>query len=108
MFRELMRKKFKVLIHGKNYLIRVDESTRKHGFYTTVFVEARNSEEAESIAVEMLKTDSKLLNMSINSESDPPSLSVESTNEIGTFENCRIPRTGLVLYIEKEKSKTGS
>jgi hypothetical protein len=99
-----MRKKFKVLIHGSNYLIQVDETTRKHGFYTTVFVEARNSEEAESAAIELLRKDSKLLNMVINSESDPPRHSVESTDEIASFENCTIPRAGLILYAEESKA----
>lgn len=103
-----MRKKFKVLIHGKNYLIQLDGSTRKHDFYTTVFVEARNPEEAESIAVDMLEKDPKLLNMCENNESDRPSLSVESTDEIASFKNCTIPRTGLVLYSEAGNSKTQS
>lgn len=99
-----MRKKFKILIHGKNNLINLDESRRKHGFYTTVFVEARNSEEAESVAVEILKKDSKLLNMAMNGESDLPTLCVESTDEIASFENYTIPRAGLILYAEESKA----
>jgi len=100
-----MKKKFKILVRGKNYLLQqldVAEGPRKHGFYTIVFVEAWNAEEAEAIAVNILKNDSKLLDTCKNIESDPPNISIESADEISSFENCLLPRTGLILYVEEQ------
>ena len=92
-------------MRGKNYLLQRldgDKDTRKHGFYTIVFVEAWNSEEAEAIAVDILKNDSKLLDSCQNIKSDPPTILIESTDEIASFENCLLPRTGLILYVEEQ------
>jgi hypothetical protein len=103
-----MRKKFKILVRGKNYLLQqldVDELAGKCGFYTTVFVEAWNPEEAEAIAVDILKNDSKLLDACKNSKSDPPNISIESIDEIASFKGCSPPRTGLVFYPEEGQSK---
>jgi len=97
-----MAKKFKIFVRGRNYLLNQQgEAARKFGFYVTVFTEARNQEEAEALAVDLLKNDSKLTTVSQNSESDPPSLSIESTAEIVTFDGCTIPRTGLALFAEE-------
>ena len=102
--KEIVRKKFKILVRGNNYLFQqldVADGPRKHGFYKTVFVEAGNSEEAEAVAVDILKNDSKLLEACKNGKADPPNISIESTDEILSFENCLLPRTALVLYVEE-------
>ena len=79
-----------------------DEGARKYGFYTTVFVEARNQEEAEALAVDLLKKDSRILDACQNSDSDKPTLLIESTDEIASFEDCTLPRTGLTLFPEEQ------
>src|SRR4051812_22635523 len=97
-----MLRKFKIFIHGKNYLLKEQgAAARKHGFYVTVFVEARNHEEAEALALEVLKKDRKILGVCENSDTDAPTLLVERTDEIASFGNCKLPRTGLVLYPEE-------
>jgi len=94
-------KKFKVLVRGKNYLIRkAGSSPRKLGFYTTAFVEAANAEQAEAVAVELLRNDSKLRNVSENKASDPPRIKIESIEEIQSFDGCNLPRMGLAFYEE--------
>jgi hypothetical protein len=94
-------KKFKVLIEGNNYLLReIGKLPRKYGFYTTAFVEAVNAGQAEAIAVELLKNDSKLKNACENVVSDPPAIRIESIDEVESFAGCDLPRVGLALFEE--------
>jgi hypothetical protein len=94
-------KKFKVFVRGSNCLMREPgKLPRKCGFYTTVFVEAINAEQAEAIAVELLKDDSKLNRACENNVSDPSVIKVESVDEIESFDGCRLPRMGLALFEE--------
>lgn len=94
-------KKFKVSIKGNNYLLReIGKLPRKCGFYTTAFVEAVDAEQAEAIAVELLKNDPKLNNICENVVSDPPAIKVEFIDEIESFDGCRLPRVGLALFEE--------
>jgi hypothetical protein len=94
-------KKFKVLVTGNNYLIREGEiPPRKFGFYTTAFVEAPNAEQAEAIAIELLRNDPKLRNACENDASDPPVIEVETIDEIVSFDGCKLPRTGLASFEE--------
>ncbi|MEI9865631.1 MAG: hypothetical protein WDN00_13995 [Limisphaerales bacterium] len=94
-------KKFKVFIRGNNYLLReIGKLPRKCGFYTTVFVEAVNAEQAEALAVELLKTDSKLNTACENNISDPPIIKAESIDKIESFDGCKLPRMGLALFEE--------
>jgi hypothetical protein len=99
-----MAKKFKIFVRGNNYLLQQqgESVVRKYGFYTTAFVEARNQEEAEALAMDSLKNDSKILDACQNGDSNEPSLVIESTDEITSFENCTLPHTGLILFPEEQ------
>lgn len=68
-------KKYKVMVEGLNFLIRVDTETTKHGFFTTRFVEAWDEDEAESKVVEMLRVELKTLVQNV--KSDSPMMFVE-------------------------------
>jgi hypothetical protein len=92
-------KKFKVLIQGKNYLMREPgNSPRKFGFYTTALVEARTAERAKAAAVILLQNDSELADACENDASDPPVIEIESVEEVLSFDGCTLPRTGLALF----------
>jgi hypothetical protein len=94
-------KKFKVFVRGNNYLLREAENPpRKFGFYTTAFVEASNVEQAEAVAIGLLRTDLKLCDANENEASDPPVIKIESVEEIQSFDGCKLPRTGLALFEE--------
>lgn len=94
-------KKYKVFVRGNNYLLlEIGKFPRKCGFYTTAFVEAVNAEQAEAIAVELLKTDSALNQICENNVSDPPEIKVESVEEIESFDGCTVPRMGLAIFEE--------
>jgi len=49
--KENFMKRFKVKLHGKNFLLNLDGEPKKFGFYATRFVKAEDPQEAEKIAV---------------------------------------------------------
>ena len=53
-------KLFRCLIHGVNFPFDLDGEPALFGFYTTRFVCAENSEQAEMQALELLRADPKL------------------------------------------------
>ena len=52
------------------------------GFYTTRFIEAETSEEAEKAAVALIRTDPKLKHSVLNERNDPPMVFVDSNEEV--------------------------
>jgi hypothetical protein len=96
-------KKYQVFVRGENFLMRFGEHEQKLGFYTTVFVEAQDSQSAEMQAVDLLRNDENLLTGTLNSKSDSPMMFVEDVEEFETFEGRSVPRTGFSFFpMEKE------
>ena len=93
--------KFRVLIEGKNLLTHVDAVPKRFGFFTTVYVEAFTPDDAKARALDILRKDARLLEASLNTESDPITYSAEEVSEIESFEGLRLPRLGLALYPEE-------
>jgi hypothetical protein len=92
--------KYIVIVHGQNLLAEVDGVQKRHGFYTNVFVEAFTPDDAESRALELVREDAHVRDMTLNAEDDPLSLSAEEIHEVESFDDSRLPRTGLALYSE--------
>ena len=67
-----MMKKFSVLIHGKDYLIQMDEGIENLGFYTTKYVEAESEDLAEFKAAKLIQNDYELNRAVQNSADNPP------------------------------------
>ena len=94
--------KYQVTIHGQNLLAEIDGVRQRFGFYTNVFVEAFTPADAESRAIDVLRGDTHLCDMTLNAEDEPLRFSTNKTQEIESFEGVRLPRTGLSLYEEKQ------
>ena len=100
---------FQVRVHGRNFhLAWVDEDGRsrvkKMGFITTVHVRARNLNEAELRAVNVLRRDKALLTSVRNPKSNPPQMFVENIQELQSFKGLRVPRVGFTFYDERKKT----
>jgi hypothetical protein len=95
-------KKFKVFINGANFIFgqKNKEKNLREGFYTTRWVEANNSNEAEIMANELIWDELKL--KVFNDPSDPPIMHVEEIEELEDFGDHHIPGTGFAFYIEDE------
>jgi hypothetical protein len=97
---------FRVRINGRNFQLLWEAKgggarTKRSGFYTTVHVKARNPEEAEVRAVNVLRRDKSLRASVRNSSSDPPRMFVDTIQELRSFRGCRVPRTGFAFYSER-------
>jgi hypothetical protein len=82
-------------------LTEVDGVRQRLGFYTNVFIEAFTSADAEARAIELVREDVHLQDMTLNTEGDALNLSADEVQEIESFDGVRLPRTGLSLYEEK-------
>ena len=92
--------RYKVFLHGRNFLIKVDGKIQKHGFYTTSYVEAPNQQEAEHFVIDQLRKDFNFAGAVMNEQSDPPMIYVEGIEELETFEGCSVEGTGFTFYPE--------
>jgi hypothetical protein len=96
--------KYRVMIHGQNFLIEVEGTRERMGFYTQVFVEAGDASTAEAHAVNMLRQECKLREGVLNGPDDRPRMSVAEIEQITSFAGCKLPRTGLAFYVEEEQT----
>ena len=74
------------------------------GFLTTLHVRARNLNEAELRAVNVLRRDKALLKSVRNPKSSPPRMFVDDIQELQSFKGLRVPRVGFTFYDERPKS----
>lgn len=94
----MIQKCYKILIEGKNFLLDMDGKKQKYGFFTTRWVQAGHSSEAEAFALRELHSDKKLKGMAYNAADDPPVLHVDELEEVDAL----LPATGLALYLDNE------
>ena len=93
--------KFKVTLEGKNFPIVIEGDTKLYGFYTTRRVRAVNALDAESVAVELVKSDPSLIkNMDLSSTSNPEIflISVEKLTFLS-----RLGGSGYTFYCMEEE-----
>ncbi len=72
-----MKKMFKVLLRGENFLVESGGSIQKLGFFPTRFVQAGIESEAELLTVALVKGDAGLAKAMLNERSAPPMISIE-------------------------------
>jgi hypothetical protein len=73
---------YRVLLRGENFLINTDEKATLFGFYTTRFVKANDPEEAELLAVDLIRQDDSLRKTVLNEQSDPPMIFAKEIAEV--------------------------
>lgn len=96
-------KKYKVLVRGEHFLINRDGKDKMLGFYTTVFVEAKDDEQADERAIDLLRNDQEFRVSVLNEHSDPPMMFVEEVEELTSFEDLHLPRTGFSFFPEENQ-----
>ena len=77
---------YRVQVGGLNYYLEMENQVQRCGFYTTVWVEADDSDSAQLIALEQVENRSELKAISRNAESDPPSLRVDDLSALESYE----------------------
>jgi len=71
-----------VRLKGRNFLIDGNEGPRKKRFYNTRLVEAEDPKQAETLALDFIRNDTRFQNTVLNKVSDPPVISLESVKKI--------------------------
>jgi hypothetical protein len=74
--------RYKILLNGRNFLINTKNELKTLGFYTTRIVEAVSEDESAIFALDILKNDKELIDMTKNKESNPPMLYVDEISLI--------------------------
>ena len=70
--------KYAVMLEGKNFPVIVEGHTELWGFYTTRKVKANDPQEAEHLAVELIKNDSSLTDMLDQTHNVEPMIFLDS------------------------------
>lgn len=96
-----MKKKFRILVEGQNYTFISNNTREKFGFFTTRFVEADNSSEAEDIVLQLINDELKQI--AWNDLNDPPVISIDEIEIISSFENIDVPGFGFTFYKEESQ-----
>jgi hypothetical protein len=101
-------KKYKVLVRGQNFLLNLNGEDQRLGFYTTVFVEGENEEEAEERAIALLRDNQEFARSILNEKTDSPMMFVEEITELESFDGLHLSRTGFSFYREADKEANGA
>ena len=75
-------KRFKLKLHGENFLLNLDGELKKYGFYATKFVKAENPQEAEKIAIILIRQYPNLRDTVSNESIDRPKINLEEIKEV--------------------------
>jgi hypothetical protein len=91
-------KLFKCFIEGKNFPLRLDGENPLLGFYTTRFVHAETAEQAELLALELLRSDPNL-DLDPSKRRKDTMVYFESIEEIDSIpDGISEPGTGYTFY----------
>lgn len=92
--------KYRVLLNGRNFLLDLGDGLAPHGFFTTRFVEADTSDEAEVKAVASVRKREEIKAKLRNLPDTPPMLFAEEIEEIENFDSIENPEQGIIWYKE--------
>ena len=98
-------KRFKVKLHGENFLLDFDGEPKKFGFYATTFIKAKNPQDAEKIAIILIRQDLYLRNIVLkNGSADRPTIHMEELKKVNLpiFFSKKLTR-GFTFYCEDEE-----
>jgi len=96
-------KRFKVKLHGKNFLLNLDGELNKYGFYATKFVKAENPQEAEKMAIILIHQNQSLRDTVFNEKTDRPTINMEEIKEVNFLKFfAQKSTTGFTFYPEDE------
>jgi hypothetical protein len=102
--RKNLMKRFKVQLHGKNFLLNLDGELKKYGFYATKFVKAESPQEAEKIAVILMHQNPNFRKTVLNGSADPPKIGLEAIKEVSFLKFfAKKSTTGFTFYPEDEE-----
>lgn len=94
-------KKYKILVEGKNFLVNVNGTPEKMGFFTMRCLEASDQEEAQRMTLEVIRN--QLQGVVLNARSDPPTLTVDTVQKLEEFGDHHVPGSGFSWFPEEQE-----
>jgi hypothetical protein len=73
---------YRAMLRGENFFLRLAGEIKRMGFYTTRWIEASSSEDAENRAIELIRSDAELRPQVLNAKNDPPMVYIEELAEV--------------------------
>ena len=96
-------KRFKVKLHGENFLLNLDGELEKYGFHATKFVKAENPQEAEKIAIILIHQNPNLRDAVLNEAVDRPTVNTEEIKEVNFLKFfAKKSSAGFTFYPEEK------
>jgi hypothetical protein len=95
-----MQKRFRVLLNGENFLIKIDGREQRCGFYTTRVIEAATKDEAKALAIDLVRSEPRIVAMVRKPGSDDAVVSAEEVEEVGQEFAPGEKAMGLSIYLE--------
>jgi hypothetical protein len=93
---------FEVRVNSRNFLIEREGLLEMHGFFTNVYLEAENEEEAENRAMDILRNNETLRKSVRNEKTDPPIMHLDEITEISNYDEIEPKSQGLIWYRENK------
>jgi len=78
-------KRYKIQLKGENFLLNFTGDPRKFSFQATKYLRARSPEDAEKMAIIMIRQTPELRDAVITEKSDRPKIILESLREINSL-----------------------
>jgi hypothetical protein len=100
-----MKRKWAVVMNGRNFLMAMDGKRGKFGFYQTFFLEADTPKDAEMTVVGEMRKDDDLRAVTLNPKDDPPTLHLDDLKELANFDGVKRMVTGKAFYSEEDEEK---
>jgi hypothetical protein len=95
------KKKFRILIEGKNLLIDV-RGVEKLGYFTTRYVEAFDVDEACECALDLVRNELNSTGALLNDINDLPLAVISGVAQIASFRGIDVPGRGFSFFSEDE------
>lgn len=92
---------YRIRINGQNFLLNLNGTLTKFGFYTTRDIKAESLENAETIAVQLIENDEALISQILNDRTDSPMTYIDEIRVLEIDEE-RLKNFGYSFYVEEE------
>lgn len=90
-------------MHGQNFLLNRDGKTDHYGFYQNIFIEAPTLQQAKLMVTSKIFHDRTLKEMTLNPETDPPKVSLDTYWEQDNFDYVgKHLATDRTFYLERK------
>ena len=97
--------KFKVQLHGQNFLLNFDGEHKKFGFHATRFVMADNQQDAERIAIIQIHQYHAIRDALANEGTDSPVVTATETHPVTFFKSLFHKSTGTFSFYPEENEQ---